>query len=1799
MRKLFIFGSIIFLFIVSVWFQQSKIFSESVVEDIDNPTPQPLMLDSIPISLNKNAMSPLEGDTIKHPDIVKYAISILNLSTNASDTIDSVTIHDFMDSLVYDTAWIDSIPSGDSARVNGLGLTWTVYNLPRLQGHVIYFNGRVKSFTCEDVVPDSVIDTAYSDLSFFGDHCVLPKTSNAVVHYLCETPIKLGLSKDSEIAHPNYDTLVPGDTITYYLECKNDSAFPAKGVVIKDFLDDDVIEIIYCSNPSDTVSCANGVEWYDSCLMAYSSYYCTLTVRVGYEFKAVYDRFDTLHNWVIAYGDTTWSSDTSWSDTTTHYIYRKLDVNLDKSANPVSGSWVSRGDSILYRLWFYNDTTANSVMRDVTVTDTLDTWLDKADYITSAGTYTHPEIVWMIDSLAPGDSFVAEYYGFISTSAAFGDSILNFYRANYSYPEYTIDTTSNETVHYIGKADLDFNKSALPASGDTVLPGDTITYYLDITNTGDVPARDVVIKDTLDDDIIEIVYCSHSADTVQWNGGIEWFVDSLDAGATYYCTLSVRVGYEFKAIYDRIDTVYNWAWVTGDTLHTFDTSWSDTTTHYIYRKLDVYLGKTANPVSRSIIEAGDTIDYFLTFYNDSNANSVMRDIIVTDNLDAWINAAIQIGGTHPNAYVHPLITWTIDSLAPGDSFAGWYRGIVDTLALLGDSVINYYRIEYSDVIDSTSDTTVHYIVTERINKTAQPPAGSWVTSGDTIHYMLWYYNLGKDTVWAVSLVDTFDALHLNMLGVSAGGSVAGNVITWDIGDIAPWDSCGVWFDGEVKAGAPTGDTIPNIGVFNGRRNGFSYIEHYIMAIPGLMKEVIPSSGTIVNPGSTINYKLILNNNSDVVGMNILISDTITNVDNAWTTGLTIGNDNWSNVGMTWVVDWSIDSVPARAIDTLLYSVIVGDVVGDSVENFAILRDTLSNRTVHYVEIPDIRLNKGAQFPLPDSSIVEPGDTIKYWILYWNVGNDTVRNTEILDFIDTNFIDTCININPIASLYTQDTIRWTLGNLPPGDSGMTEYWGVVRSDVSEGKIVNLCKSFDIDTVTDTTFHFLVAEKTTKRANPSSGTIVRPGAPIMFYLSYVAGANDTIVTIVDTLDSLLSVPNIITDGGVWDGTCITWSQIVTPRSIDTVAFRANVLSSAVEGDTIYNYATFYSSMETRVEGPTIHPIGLPHIIIEKTAVPVSGSYVTSGDTIEYTLTCDNTLGTDTARNIIVIDTLSGYFSLADVVTWNVGNVAFGSVKDTTFDRIVRLNLTETAWGDTIFNTSVLFSITDTDVDTSKDITYHILSKTNLNIQKRSYELNGWELLPEFSCVYPDSSFYYDINITNVGNVAGKDLIITDTVRNNYHSVEIDSIISGPDSVWWHGNNVSISPNVIGWWVPQLDTAESINIRVRAHILPTISFKNEILDTLETIRNICWVEARNIDLDSSNIHQLYLCYECGVRIEPDTSLFVFVSESKECILRVWNTGSFTDNIDIVAFNTNTEWSISPEDTLFQNVTSDSLWLLPITLTAPDEASTDTAYVIATSVRSENIGKTVSDTAMIIITSGKRILNILVEPDDSNKTSGSIVNYDISVINNGNDYDVVNISMIELNNGWQHTLTYFNGDLLEDTDSDGKIDVGAVSPYGGVVPLLLRVTPPLDIASGVNVSSEDTLLIWGTSSHENPLDSVVCVRDSARIITELKITRPEIHNYPNPFNKDKGTTFIFVIPQMASCDLIVYTRKGEVIDVIFENVMFDIGRHTINWDARNKKGHKVGAGTYLYTFKTGNKPLIIKKLVVVPPRD
>ncbi|MDD5530827.1 MAG: hypothetical protein PHX21_12490 [bacterium] len=1765
----------------------------------------------------------------------------------------------------------------------------------------------------------------------------------------------------------------------------------------------------------------------------------------------------------------------------------RIDVDLSKIAvsPPVSAS-VSPGDTITYRIVLAD--TWNVNMDSVTIYDAIDTDLDTVwvsyvsrpiDNIDSFITVPQKILVWTIRNMNPLSADTLILKGIVRDFAC-GDTISGGI-TNLAYTPGThcifADTSLiiNHTLSPIATT-LHLDKSANYPQFDTLAPRDTITYYLKLKNTGKFYTENVVIMDTLDDDVASVLQITPADSLSHITGARPWYVrwarDCLPAGDSICCTLRVVIGREFKAHIERNDTLYNYGWADGEQS---DTAYSDTTIHYILRTLDVFANKYATPVTRSTVLPGGAIQYKLVYKNNSTANSIMRNIVLTDTLDsARITSASNVTPASLTAY--PVLSWNIASIAPGDSFVATYQGNISPTAILGDSILNWFRVRYlPEINDVSSDTTVHYIGIEDIIKTAVPVSGSWVNVKDTIVYTIKYFNKSPNTINNVIIKDTINFAHLDTISISAPThTVIGNVISWDIGNVLPQDSFAVWCSTKVRTGL-AGDIIPNIATFVGLDStpDTGKTEHYIMAVPRLIKTsipVTPVSGTIraiVNPGQTISYTLVAHNYSTTTpAVNLIIKDTVTNVTSAITTSTGL-NTSWTNIDTTYyILTWLIDTLPADSSDTCKYDVTVANAIGDSVENRAFTRDSLSNRTVHLIRIWNLHIDKNAYSPHPDSSVVIPGDTIRYYISVTNTGGDTAHNVIVRDTINRTLISNVINISAPGVFTTpaQDLIEWSLGALRPGYATTLTYSGIVSDTVTTGTIINRCSETTTDapadtTLRDSTFHFIVPDKFYKWANPVSGSFVRPGQAIWFYLACTAGALDTQIIIVDTLSPLLAAPPVIILGGnsaQFDSVSrtITWLLTLPAGMTDTVSFLTSVLdSNKFEGDTIFNSGTFYSPKDTLKTNTTIHIIGLPHINILKTAVPASGSYVTAGDNITYTLRCANT-GTVTARDITIRDTLSGYFTVPGIIIWDIDSLLPATFIDTTFTRLIRNPLSDTAYGDTIWNKSFLTS-TDQDVNATSDTTYHILARPTINIyKKKSFRYPGGSLLPEYSVVAPGDTFDYEITFKSIGPVKAKNICIIDTVKNSHDCLSVISVVSAvtsPDSVWWCGNS-TMQQNAIKWKIAEIDSGDSLIARFRVRINSLIT-KQEISDTIDTLRNTYWITGDNIIPDTSDTHILYIAgkldfdinkwavpasgaevspgdtinyfisyrntgntrgenvqltdtlwgagyrviyisdfgvssnnkvvwtlgnvapnygdtvwfraivgnlkhvadtlYDSayiygrmgnvskiwiGNRVEhyilntdmrlektsnrPDTVIpgdtitytikvtnlgqatlrqvilrdtiwgdyrlplighmpewvfssilpsrdttvtyqavvktladfglgknivdttlgtinnrcvlfasnsddtlrdstrhivvmkygveitpenvtldSVFVNESRVCILNVKNTGDFTDSIKVTGYNTTSGWRVAFQGTpdssyIFPDVPPDSIRLLEARIYAPALPLTcDTTIVIANSIKVKRINKQVADTSVILRCSRERAISILVDPDTTGTTSSTSINYILRVINNGNDYDTVDITVNKANNGWNYSLTHSNGTPLTDSDGDNYVDVGAVPPYGTVsIPLRLTVTPPPSIMAGATTTLADTILVWGTSSIN------VSVKDSARVITLIappELSDSSIHNYPNPFRRDEGTSFVFLLPRDAYCTIIVLNRKGELIKTIFENQLFIAGKHEVFWNGTNQAGRTMAAGTYIYMLKVEGRN-ITKKLTLLPEK-
>jgi uncharacterized repeat protein (TIGR01451 family) len=155
---------------------------------------------------------------------------------------------------------------------------------------------------------------------------------------------------------------------------------------------------------------------------------------------------------------------------------------LTKSSVPAPGSTVFPGDTITYTLTVTN--TGTAVISGAKVQDDLSNVLDNATLGTvgSGGSITGTTLTWAVPDVAVDGTQTLSYTVTINTGA-YGVALTNV--ATPQSPGGNCTTEAEcTTTHYTPKWEL--TKTSDPASGDTVKPGDTITYTLTATNVGPV-----------------------------------------------------------------------------------------------------------------------------------------------------------------------------------------------------------------------------------------------------------------------------------------------------------------------------------------------------------------------------------------------------------------------------------------------------------------------------------------------------------------------------------------------------------------------------------------------------------------------------------------------------------------------------------------------------------------------------------------------------------------------------------------------------------------------------------------------------------------------------------------------------------------------------------------------------------------------------------------------------------------------------------------------------------------------------------------------------------------------------------------------------------------------------------------------------------------------------------------------------------------------------------------------------------------------------------------------------------------
>jgi len=556
-------------------------------------------------------------------------------------------------------------------------------------------------------------------------------------------------------------------------------------------------------------------------------------------------------------------------------------------------------------------------------------------------------------------------------------------------------------------------------------------------------------------------------------------------------------------------------------------------------------------------------------------------------------------------------------------------------------------------------------------KSSNPAAGETVRAGDEITYTLMFTNTGNAPA-AVAATDDLVRL-LDDADIVSGPTSSNAALTANFGGteieisglLPVGETTVVTYTAAVRAFADQGDhQIGNVvSDPGGVCAGMCQTEHLVQHL-----SVLKSSDAVagVNTGDTVSYTVTVINDG---GSNFTASvpatakDDLTGVlDDAefdGTATATSGTVDYAEPVLTWS-----GPLEAGEASSFTYSVLVTNGGDNSLVNAAstLCDDGEDCREIVVTPLPHIVPDKVSN-PTAGAGLVA-GDVVTYTLTFTNGGqaagavDSTDDLSDVLD--DAELTGAPVSDTPgVTATRTGDTLR-IVGTLGVGLTASITYQVTIRPDGERGNNLaantlfqdtppNLvCTAGECVPPSDpTTKHPIGEVHDTKTVNPASGTTLRPGDVATYTLNFSnIGMADVDVDRQDALTGVLDDADLtklpaasdpaLTVSAVIDGRVTITGTLGIGQTV-TVSYQATVREDGARGDDqLGNFlvdtgAAPPASCSVGDEACTVNYVSDVEVV--KSSNPRSGTQVTPGEEVTFTLTFRNASTSAAAASVAV--------------------------------------------------------------------------------------------------------------------------------------------------------------------------------------------------------------------------------------------------------------------------------------------------------------------------------------------------------------------------------------------------------------------------------------------------------------------------------------------------------------------------------------------------------------------------------------
>ncbi|MCX7957498.1 MAG: DUF11 domain-containing protein, partial [Deltaproteobacteria bacterium] len=689
-----------------------------------------------------------------------------------------------------------------------------------------------------------------------------------------------------------------GDIVTFTLEFENDSPGPLRNLVLSDSVSK-LLKNVELVTSGGTVDANQTINW-NIPVLGYKekkTFVFKAEVRPPSKPSTVITNFGT----VIA--GTTYSRNT---DTVTIYVYDEPNFSNTFKYASYDGDYSRRthnanaGDTLVFSIMVKN---SGPVMATgVRISDPIDSRISEVSEISDGGMLSGNEVIWNIPAINSNETRTVSFKGKIKSPLSNGTRIYNQARIISNETKEVLsddpDTPASPDPLVITVSSspyLVLNVKAKNKSGEEVTgvirPTDEIDFVIEISNTGNSMASDVVVYSYIDKDRFDVVSVNNGGFTS--GNQVVWNISSLDIGETNKKSLSYRVKIK-ECVSGKI---VNYAEATSrEVLNPVRSNIVELSIDNTAKRGKFY----KRLLSPREVKPNETVIYELSYETDdiSLCDAVITDVL-PDTLQILSSSSGKISGNTITLDIKQL-----NMLKPVRIEARLKSPIKDQSVVKNQAYIeasNYKgRLNSDDPDTNVPDDPTEFRVRSAADiylvKTADV---SEVSPGGTINYSLLILNTGTDYARDITVMDTFDEMWQYIKEVVPKGEGVYNpdshtlIFTMSELGIAPQYYKRFEFSVVIKSDVPDGTILYNQSITTGSNYGKVLSDNNVEKSDGIGKTVVTVvnrpglyvsktpyrlGGALIRADETVSvgeefiYKLMIKNDSEVEAREVVITD---------------------------------------------------------------------------------------------------------------------------------------------------------------------------------------------------------------------------------------------------------------------------------------------------------------------------------------------------------------------------------------------------------------------------------------------------------------------------------------------------------------------------------------------------------------------------------------------------------------------------------------------------------------------------------------------------------------------------------------------------------------------------------------------------------------------------------------------------------------------------------------------------------------------------------------------------------------